>query len=212
MNWIEILGYIASFLIAVSLMMNSIVRLRWISLAGSLTFSIYGALIGAYPVAVVNAFIVLINVYFLIKIHRSKVIFNVIKSGAESGQSGYIAYFLDCFSADINTFYPDFNRRLITTNREYYLLTEQERVVGIISGIHHSNKHFEIDLDIVTPAYRDYKLGHYLFGSNNVFSTKFGFSTITANVQTEQYQTYLEQVGFTQKTACIWEYKIPTTL
>ncbi|WP_191602954.1 GNAT family N-acetyltransferase [Marinomonas algicola] len=212
MLWIDIVGYVASFLIAVSLMMSSIVRLRWISLAGSLTFSIYGTLIGAYPVAVVNAFIVFINVYFLVKIHRSQVIFNVIKSGVESGQSGYIAYFLDCFSEDIQTFYPDFKRRLVSDNREYYLLTEQEKVVGIISGIHHSDKHFEIDLDIVTPTYRDYKLGHYLFDSSNVFSKKFGFSSITANVQTEEYQSYLEKVGFTQKTASIWEYQAPANL
>ena len=210
MNWVEILGYVASFLVAISLMMSSIVRLRWLNLAGGITFSVYGFIIGAYPVAAVNAFIACINVYFLIKIYRSQVIFNVIKSGSESGQSGYIAYFLAFFAEDIKQFYPDFSRRLTRENREYFLLTEQEKVVGIVSGIRHSDEHFEIDLDIVTPAYRDYKLGHYLFGANNIFANKFGFRKITANVQTKEYQAYLEKVGFTQQATHIWEYQTPS--
>ncbi len=209
MNWVEILGYVASFLVAISLMMSSIVRLRWINLAGGITFSAYGFIIGAYPVAAVNAFIACINVFFLIKIYRSQVIFNVIKSGSESGQSGYIAHFLDFFSNDIDTIYPDFKRRLSIPNREYFLLTEQERVVGIVSGIQHSEEHFEIDLDIVTPAYRDYKLGHYLFGNNNHFASKFAFTKVTANVQTEEYQEYLLKVGFAKEHQHLWEYNIP---
>ncbi|MFT2109723.1 GNAT family N-acetyltransferase [Marinomonas sp. 2405UD68-3] len=211
MNWVEILGYVASFLVAISLMMSSIVRLRWINLAGGIAFSAYGFIIGAYPVAAVNAFIACINIFFLIKIYRSQVVFNVIESGSESGQSGYIGYFLDFFSADIDAIYPDFKRRLNMPNREYFLLTEKEHVVGIISGIQHTKSHFEIDLDIVTPAYRDYKLGNYLFGEDNNFASKFAFTKVTANVQTEAYQAYLLKVGFIPENQHIWEYRIPNT-
>ncbi len=49
---LELLGYTASLLIAVSLMMTSVLRLRVINLAGAAAFSAYGFLIGAVPVGV----------------------------------------------------------------------------------------------------------------------------------------------------------------
>ena len=61
----EIIGYVASVLVAISLMMSSILKLRIINLFGAVLFTIYGLLIGAYPVAVMNFFIVLIDLYYL---------------------------------------------------------------------------------------------------------------------------------------------------
>ncbi len=45
---LELLGYAASALIAVSMMMSSILRLRLLNLAGAIGFAIYGLCIGAY--------------------------------------------------------------------------------------------------------------------------------------------------------------------
>ena len=61
----EIIGYVASLLVAVSLMMRSILKLRVINLLGAAVFALYGLLIDAYPVAVMNLFIVLIDLYYL---------------------------------------------------------------------------------------------------------------------------------------------------
>lgn len=61
----ETLGYLASVFVAVSLMMRSLTKLRVINLIGALLFTAYGLIIAAYPVAVVNGFIVLVNLYYL---------------------------------------------------------------------------------------------------------------------------------------------------
>lgn len=61
----ELLGYLASLFVAISLMMRSLTKLRVINLVGSLLFIAYGLVIGAYPVAVMNAFILLVNLYHL---------------------------------------------------------------------------------------------------------------------------------------------------
>lgn len=42
----ELIGYTASLLVVVSLSMTSVVRLRMISLAGSIAFVVYASLIG----------------------------------------------------------------------------------------------------------------------------------------------------------------------
>lgn len=67
---IEIYGYLGSVLVAVSLMMSNILSLRWINLVGAGMFSSYGIIIEAWPVAALNGFIVLIDIYHLIKIYR----------------------------------------------------------------------------------------------------------------------------------------------
>ena len=64
MDYLEFIGYAGSVLVAVSLMMSNIVRLRWINLFGAATFSAYGLLINAYPVFALNGFIVLVDLYY----------------------------------------------------------------------------------------------------------------------------------------------------
>ncbi|HSQ88123.1 YgjV family protein [Romboutsia sp.] len=68
---IEWVGYAASISVAISLTMTNIVRLRIINSIGCLLFVIYGLYLGAYPVALANGIIVLINIYNLYKLQSS---------------------------------------------------------------------------------------------------------------------------------------------
>lgn len=70
-NFYELLGYSASFLIALSLSMRSLLTLRVINLTGALLFTIYGLVIGALPVAALNFYIVLVNLYYLHQMFRT---------------------------------------------------------------------------------------------------------------------------------------------
>ena len=69
-NLLEAVGYIASVLVAVSLTMTSIIKLRIINMIGAIAFVIYGLLISAYPVALVTGIIVFINISNLYQIYR----------------------------------------------------------------------------------------------------------------------------------------------
>ena len=71
LNAVEIMGYMASVLVAVSLMMKNIVPLRIVNFAGCFLFTLYGISISAWPVAVMNGFGCLVNVYHLIKLKKS---------------------------------------------------------------------------------------------------------------------------------------------
>lgn len=69
---IEWVGYAASAMIAISLVMTSLVKLRIINTIGCILFVIYGSIVGAYPVAVANAIIVIINIYQLYKLKKNQ--------------------------------------------------------------------------------------------------------------------------------------------
>ncbi|MGI2171373.1 YgjV family protein [Shewanella sp. MF05960] len=66
----EWVGYLASVVVAISLMMSDIKKLRWWNLVGAVLFVAYGLAIDAIPVALVNFFIVLIDIYYLVKLYR----------------------------------------------------------------------------------------------------------------------------------------------
>ena len=73
MNAVEIIGYAASIMVALSLTMKDIIKLRVLNFIGCALFTIYGVMIGAWPVTVTNGFIACVNVYFLLKIwHGNK--------------------------------------------------------------------------------------------------------------------------------------------
>ncbi len=72
MNFVEILGYAASIMVAISLTMRDIIKLRVLNFIGCGLFAAYGLMIGSWPVVLTNGFIACVNVYFLLKMHQEK--------------------------------------------------------------------------------------------------------------------------------------------
>ncbi|WP_343415549.1 hypothetical protein [Candidatus Amarolinea dominans] len=66
-------------------------------------FTIYGVLIHAYPVAVLNALIVLIDLYYLIEMARARAYFALLEVTAESK---YLPAFLRFHAQGIQQFFP----------------------------------------------------------------------------------------------------------
>ncbi|QSX33378.1 YgjV family protein [Shewanella avicenniae] len=72
LNSVELVGYSASIMVAISLMMKNIIWLRWLNLGGCLLFVLYGAAISAWPVAVMNGLVGVINLFHLLRLYRVK--------------------------------------------------------------------------------------------------------------------------------------------
>ena len=72
MNMVEILGYAASIMVAISLTMKDIVKLRILNFIGCALFTAYGLMIDSWPVVLTNGFIACVNIYFLATMHQEK--------------------------------------------------------------------------------------------------------------------------------------------
>jgi len=70
-NYIEWLGYAASFFVAVSFTFKKMTTLRIVSVFGCILFVIYGYFIDSVPVMITNSFITIMNIYFLLKKDKS---------------------------------------------------------------------------------------------------------------------------------------------
>jgi GNAT superfamily N-acetyltransferase len=186
----EIIGYTASVLVAVSLMMSAIVKLRIVNMIGAFTFSIYGILIGSVPVAAMNGFIVLINIYYLVKIFNSDKYFELMHTTEEST---YLKKFLSFYKDSIQTYQPDFSFR---ENYNYVLFVLSDMVpAGLLLGNREENR-LTIDLDFVIPSYRDFKIGRFLFSEKLNYFKDEGIKTIITSPGNAQHNDYLEKIGF----------------
>ena len=98
----EIVGWIGSALVIVSLMQRSIFKLRLIGIGAAVSFLVYGLLIRAYPIAIVNFVVIAVHLYFLRKLTRRQgEAFSVLKIYPESR---YLAYFLEFYADQIRRF------------------------------------------------------------------------------------------------------------
>lgn len=192
---LQLLGYAASVLIATSLLMRSIVRLRAINLAGAATFSLYGFLIGAYPVGVLNLLTAIINIVQLVRLRRRKEIFRILEVRPDSP---YLQYFLDFQAADIRRFFPAFARETATDASRLALVVLRDLVpAGVLLG-RIEGERLEVDLDYVVPQYRDTKVGRFLFGDEADFFRRRGIGEIVSRADADVHAQYLRRMGFTR--------------
>ena len=197
MEWQEIVGYTGSVLIALSLMMKNIVRLRKVNLFGASTFAIYGLLVSAYPVLVLNSFIALVDIYYLVDIYRKKDAFSLMP--VLDPNHPYLNKFLDFYSNDIKKISPEFNRDEIE-EANYYFILRNLVPVGIFTYKVRSLDEAEILLDYAIPDYRDLKNAKYLYYAESEFLKEKGVKILIAKSDVDKHRNYLKRVGFTEDT------------
>ena len=188
----EIIGYTASILVAISLMMSSILKLRIINLIGAAAFTVYGLLIHAFPVATLNFFIVIIDLYFLIQIFGRKEYFTLLEIRKDSK---YLNYFLKFYNRDIKKFQPDFKFDP-AKNLVIFFVLRNMVPAGVFIGEIQSEHNLFVTLDFVIPGYRDFKIGKYVYHRKPVFFTSRGFQIICAHPGDKVHEKYLRRMGF----------------
>ena len=195
LNGAELIGYLASTLVVVSLAMTSVVRLRIISLLGSITFVVYGALIGSAPIVITNALIAGINTWYLRK---------EFASGSAGGvglgvshirpDSPFLADFVAFHLIDIHRFQPDF-RLPVGDDVVTLLLNRDGLPAGLLIG-RRSGSTLTIDLDYVLGPYRDSRIGRWLYGPGADVFRADGIDALRSAGTTDTHRKYLERVGF----------------
>ena len=188
----EIVGYAASVLVAISLMMSNIIQLRIVNMIGAATFSVYGILIGSIPVAGMNGFIVLINIYYLTQIYSDVEYFQILKV---SKDSEYLETFLNFYQDQIVVFQPDFHSITSEDDLNIFVLRDMVPAGLLVGNIEERNK-LVVKLDFVVPQYRDFKIGKFLFDENRSYFREKGIKEIVAAPGNNKHNQYLEEMGF----------------
>ena len=193
-NWLEWLGYLASVVVLISLLMSSIIKLRWINLVGSSLFSLYGFLIGALPVGFMNFGIALINVYYLVKLYNSKEYFKILPI---EEKSQYLDYYLEFYKNEIEKYSDKVEFKISESEVGFFILRNMVPA-GIFLASHYNENTLNIELDFVIPEYRDFKIGKFVFEDNKKLFKDKGYSNFISFSTKRDHIIYLEKMGFVE--------------
>lgn len=189
----ELIGYLASVLVAISLMMHSVLRLRVINLIGGAVFTVYGLLIGAMPVAFMNFLIVLINIYNLRQMLKTREYFELLEV---SPDSRYLQRFLAFYAEDIQHLMPDFAYEPESVDVAFMVLRNMVPA-GVFLAKRGVDGTLLVTLDYVIPGYRDLKSARFIYRDNLEYFIKRGIHQVYSLPGSKQHRDYLRRMGFT---------------
>ncbi len=197
MSLLELFGYFASILIAVSLMMSNIKKLRWINLFGALAFSGYGYAIDAYPVFFLNGWIALVDIYYLFRIYSFKDQFDLVR--LQSVHTPLFSLLMTRYGTDINKIFPNFDLTQLD-DAVALLVFRNMKPVGIFAFKPYEEQgKVEVLIDYVIPDERDLKTAKFIFNRHSSQLKKEGIEQIICQTEDKAHQRYLQKVGFTKQ-------------
>ena len=195
--WLDVFGYAASVVVAISLMMGSVLKLRWWNLVGSGAFTLYGLLIQSRPVAILNAFIVLVNIYYLVNLYRRREHFEAIPLPEDSP---YLARVLEAHREEIGRIFPGFEHR--PSSQRVGLCVLRDLIpVSFLLGTRLGDGTLDVELDYALPPYRDLRPGGFLFQERRDLFRDLGIRRLRADPADRVHADYLRRVGFREEAA-----------
>ena len=183
----EIIGYVGSAFVLASFLMASVVRLRIINSIGCVVSVVYGLLIRAYPTVIMNAALLLINVFFLLRMSKQKSAAYHADRAVQGDE--FLQYFLTAHGEDIRRFFPAFAAEAPCNFIRFSYCGE--KAAGLIMGNLHDGE-LQIILDYTTPEYRDLSVGTWLYGQ----LAGEGIRRAVLDVPTQNHEKYMQKMGF----------------
>jgi hypothetical protein len=200
----EIIGYMGSLLVAISLAMKSLQRLRIVNMIGAIFFIIYGLLIGALPVALLNLLTLVVNVYNLWRMWQQKDYFTLMQVRADSS---YLKTFLEFHRTEISEFIPTYQFKPADDQVVVFILRNM-LPVGLVIVKPEGNT-ARIFLDFVIPGYRDFRAGKFLFDESAEFYREKGIENVSTAPGSKKHETYIKRMGFQLKEDGRYYYELP---
>lgn len=199
---IELIGYLGSILVVVSMLMPSVVKLRLINTVGSCISATYALIIHSYPLALMNISLIVINIYNLAKLSKAEKHFDLISVKTDDT---FLIYFLDHFQHDIRDFFPETARELSAIiasasqpaanscdSDTAYIVCCDATPAGVLLGKMDENGTFAITLDYTTPYYRDCSVGGFLYDK----LAEQGIQRLAYSGNSIKHEPYMKKMGF----------------
>ncbi|GAA4743333.1 hypothetical protein GCM10023229_23440 [Flavisolibacter ginsenosidimutans] len=194
---VQAFGYLASLLLALSLLVSNDLKFRWLNTGGCFFFIVYGVLIGAFPIILTNTLLLLINLWGLVKIYRKTEDFDLLEFGTDAT---LIKKFLSFYAKDINAYFPDFKLEEATDAIRFVVLRDVV-VANVFVAALLDDGTAEVQLNYTVPKYRDYKVGRFIFEKEKDYLLSKGIKKLVyKTVANKNHRRFLTVMGFEKTT------------
>lgn len=173
-HWLDLLGWTGSAVLVLSLLQARVLRFRTVNLVGTVVLLIFNALIEVWPMVAMNAILAAINVWFIVKLlgeaHDTDA-FDVLEVGTDDA---YLAHVLRTHAGDIARFQPDWDG--VRPDDHAFIVQHGDETVGVVV-VSADGDVARIRLDYVTPKYRDFTPGEFVFRRSGALKER-GFNHV----------------------------------
>jgi hypothetical protein len=166
------LGWAGSAVLVYSLLQSRVLRFRLLNLAASLTLTVFNALLHVWPMVAMNTVLAGINVVFIVRLMRERDDERVYEVVAVGSDEAYLRHFLKVQGADIRRHFPAFDPDAPSTGRSAYLVERGNETVGVVVVRDAGAGVAQVELDYVTPRFRDFSPGEFVYRSSGLFRGK----------------------------------------
>jgi hypothetical protein len=189
---IALIGYLASALLAVSLIVKRSLWFRWINLWGCFTFVVYGLFIQAFPVILTNAILLVINIVQLISLHYRQERFEYVRfrKGDEIIES-----FLKFYGKDIRLYFPAF-KFPAEESAVCFMVLRDMRIANVFIAKRAEEGKIIVDMDYAIPEFRDSRTGRFIFQEASGYLREQGVRTVLTKSYETGHAKFLRRIGF----------------
>lgn len=193
MSWLDALGWAGSALLVFSLAQARVLRFRVLNLIACLVLVVFNGLIGVWPMMAMNVVLAGINLWFiraLVSGRHDPDVFEVLEVGPSDE---YLRHVLRVHGSDILKHQPDLVWDGAAPGRSAYLVQRGDETVGVVLVRDAGDGTAQIELDYVTPRFRDFSPGEFVWRRSGLLKDG-GFTRVVT--PRHMVGPYYDKVGF----------------
>jgi hypothetical protein len=190
-KWLDIIGWAGSALLVWSLVQTRILRLRALNLIGCAVLIGYNGALRVWPMVGLNVVLAVINLWYLRKLlitRHDERTYSVVEVG--TGDE-FLAHTLRTHAPDIAKFNPRFLPDDGRPGRSAFLVVSGDETVGVVLIRDAGQGVAEVELDYVTPKFRDFTPGEFVYRHSRVFAERGFHRVVTPPGVLEPYYSRL---------------------
>lgn len=200
MSWLDALGWIGSALLIYSVMQARVLRFRVLNAAACVVLIGFNAALEIWPMVAMNVALCAINLWHvraLVATRHDVEEYAVLEVG---GQDEYLRHVLRVHEADILRFQPD----LAPLPEHWdgagpdslaFVVQRGDETVGVVL-LRTSGTEAQVLLDYVTPRYRDFSPGRFVWRTSGVLAGRGLTRVVTSPAMVG---AYYGRLGFTER-------------
>ncbi len=193
MPWLDIIGWAGSALLIYSVMQARVLRFRVLNLVASAILAGFNAALGIWPMVAMNVALCGINLWHirsLVTTRHDEDTYEVLEVGANDE---YLRHLLRVHQADILRFQPDFVWDGAAEGNVAFLVQRVDETVGVVLVHDAGDGVARVVLDYVTPRFRDFSPGEFVWRRSGALRDRGFRSVITP---TRMVAPYYARLGF----------------